>query len=150
MLQLPGAAQHFFPLDTDHGDEKIGRIIEYVDLVTLKRECTELHSMKSFIDKSLYPFRNYELTFLCTAYSILQNIYLSIAFIDIKNRDTVNAVIYIISTIAEVVSSFRAFLIGVFWILLFALLLLCLCAMYTKRWDATPQYCLLYLATCIH
>ena len=140
MLQLPGAAQHFFPLDVDHGDEKVSKIIEYVDLVNLKREYTELHSMKSFMDKSLYPFRNCVLTLLCTLYSILQIVYLSIALIDIKNRDTVNAVFYIISTVSEVVSSFSAFFIGVFWILFFALLLLCLCVMYTKRWDATPQY----------
>ena len=140
MLQLPGANQHFFPLDVDNGDEKITKILEYVDFDNLKHDYTELHMIQTFIDKGCYPFRNYVLTLLCTAYLMLQIIYLSFALLDIKNRDTVTAVIYVIAVIGEVVSSFSAFLVGVFWILFFSIVLLLLCGMCLKQCESPTHH----------
>ena len=136
MLQLHGATQYFFTLDMDNGEEKLTKILEYVDFDNLKRDYTEFRMIQNFIDKGLYPLRNYVLTLLCTAYSILQIVYLSFAVLDIKNRDTVNAIIYIIAIIGEVISSFSAFFVGVFWILFFWIVLLRLCGMCAKQCES--------------
>ena len=140
MLQLPGASEHFFPLDVDNGNEKISKILEYVDSDNLKRAYNEFNTTNTFIDKGLYPFRNCMLALLCVMYSILQVIYLSFALIDIKNRDTAAAIIYIIAVIAEVVSSFSAFLVGVFWIVFFSIVLLLLCGICCRQFDTPTQY----------
>ena len=140
MLRLPGASQYFFTLDVDNGDEKLTKILEYVNFDNLKREYTEFCMIQTFIDKGLYPFRNLMLTLLCIAYSMLQIIYLSFAMLDIKNRDTATAVIYVIAVVGEVVSSFSAFIVGVFWILFFSIVLLLLCGMCAKQCESPTHY----------
>lgn len=136
MLQLCGATQYFFTLDMDNGEEKLTKILEYVDFDNLKRDYTEFRMIQNFIDKGLYPLRNYVLTLLCTAYSMLQIVYLSFAVLDIKNRDTVNAIIYVMAVVGEVISSFSAFFVGVFWILFFWIVLLLLCGMCAKQCES--------------
>ena len=141
MLQLPGASEHFFPLDMDNGNEKISKILEYVDFDSLKRDYIEFHMTNTFINKGLYPFRNCMLVLLCMIYSILQILYLSFAMVDIKNRDTATAIIYIIAVVAEVVSSFNAFLVSVFWIVFFFILVLLLwCGFCSKQADTSTRY----------
>ena len=138
MLRLPGASQHFFRRVVN-GDDKICEILEHVDFDNLKRDYSDL-STKSFIDKGLYPFRNCMLALLCTVYSILQIVYLTFAVIDIKNRPTVAAAIYIFTAIIEVVSSLSAYIVGVFWILFFWVVLLILCGMCLKQLEPSTQY----------
>ena len=140
MLQQPGASQYFFTLDVDSGDEKLTKIMGYIDFDNLKRDYSEFRVIQTFIDKGLYPFRNYILTLLCIAYLMLQIVYLSFAMLDIRNRDTVTAIVYIIAVIGEVVSSFSAFIVGVFWILFFSIVLLLLCGMCAKQCESPTHY----------
>jgi hypothetical protein len=137
MLQLCGASQYFF---MDNGDEKLTKILEYVDFDNLKRDYTEFRMIQTFIDKGLYPLRNYVLALLCTAYMMLQIVYLSFAVLDIKNRDTVNAIFYVIAVVGEVISSFSAFFVGVFWMLFFSIVLLLLCGMCAKQCESPSNY----------
>ena len=144
MLQLSGADQFFFPGDAtetrnDSAQQKVRKIIDYIDFVNLKQQYTELCN-KSSIEKLLYPLKNCVLSLLCVAYCTLQVIYLSFAFINFKDRETMSAVFSIITTTAELLSNFNVFAIGAFWIVSCTVVALAVCLVYTRRCDTPTRY----------